>query len=146
MMGAVNVKDTLGKAVNVLHRTVYSVSGGRIGGSGLGMPVVILTTIGRKSGQPRSTMLTAPIEEDDRVVVVASWGGDDRNPQWYLNLQANPDVELTLRNKTRKMRARVASSEERSELWPRVTKDHANYAGYQRRTEREIPLVILEPA
>ena len=141
-----NIKDTLGKAVNVLHRTIYSVSGGRIGGSGFGMPVVILTTIGRKSGQPRTTMLTAPIEDGDRIVVVASWGGDDRHPQWLLNLQQNPDVELTLRNKKRKMRAHVASPEERAELWPRVTKDHANYAGYQKRTEREIPLVILEPA
>ena len=141
-----NIKDSLGKAVNVLHRTVYNVSGGRIGGSGLGMPVVILTTTGRKSGQPRDTMLTAPIDEEDRVVVVASWGGDDRHPQWFRNIEANPDVELTLRNKKRKMRAHVASPEERAELWPRITKDHANYAGYQRRTEREIPLVILEPA
>ena len=140
-----NIKDSLGKAVNVLHRTVYSFSGGRIGGSGLGMPVVILTTIGRKSGQPRTTMLTAPIDEEDRVVVVASWGGDDRHPQWFRNIQANADVELTLRNVKRKMRAHVASPEERAELWPRITKDHANYAGYQRRTEREIPLVILEP-
>ena len=146
MMGAVNIKDSLGRAVNVLHRTVYNVSGGRIGGSGLGMPVVILTTIGRKSGQPRDTMLTAPIDEEDRVVVVASWGGDDRHPQWFRNIEANPDVELTLRNKKRKMRAHVASPEERAELWPRVTRDHANYAAYQRRTEREIPLVVLEPA
>jgi deazaflavin-dependent oxidoreductase (nitroreductase family) len=80
------------------------------------------------------------------VVVVATSGGDDRQPAWLLNLQANPDVELTLRNETRKMRARVASPDERAELWPRVTADHANYAGYQRRTEREIPLVIVEPA
>ena len=141
-----NIKDSLGKAVNVVHRTVYNVSGGRIGGSGLGMPVVILTTIGRKSGQPRTTMLTAPVAEEDRVVVVASWGGDDRHPQWFRNVEANPDVELTLRNKKRKMRAHVATPEERAELWPRITKDHANYAGYQRRTEREIPLVIIEPA
>ena len=140
-----NIKDTLGKEVNVVHRTVYTASGGRIGGSGMGMPVVILTTIGRKSGEPRTTMLTAPLEEDDKVVVVASWGGDDRHPQWLLNLQANPEVELTLRNETRKMRAHVATPDERAELWPRVTKDHRNYAGYQRRTEREIPLVVLEP-
>jgi deazaflavin-dependent oxidoreductase (nitroreductase family) len=141
-----NLKDTAAKGVNVLHRAVYSATGGRVGGSGLGMPVVILTTIGRKSGQPRTTMLTTPLEDGDRVVVVASWGGDDRNPQWFLNLRENPDVELTLRGKKRKMKAHVASPEERAELWPRVTADHANYAGYQRRTEREIPLVILEPA
>ncbi|MEY2476291.1 MAG: hypothetical protein QOG87_1606 [Actinomycetota bacterium] len=141
-----NLKDSAGKAVNVVHRAIYNATRGRIGGSGMGMPVVILTTIGRKSGQPRTTMLTTPLEDGDRVIVVASWGGDDRHPQWYLNLQANPDVELTLRGKKQKMRASVASSEERAELWPRVTKDHKNYAGYQRRTEREIPLVILKPA
>ena len=141
-----NVKDTLGKAVNVVHRTVYSATGGRVGGSGFGMPVVILTTIGRKSGQPRDTMLTAPLEDGDRVMLVASWGGDDRHPMWFLNLRDNPDVELTLRGKKRKMRAHVASPEERAELWPRITKDHANYAGYQTRTDREIPLVILDPA
>jgi deazaflavin-dependent oxidoreductase (nitroreductase family) len=142
----VNIKDTLAKATNVVHRAVYSASGGRIGGNGFGMPVVILTTTGRKSGQPRTTMLTTPLEDGDRVILVASYGGDDRHPAWFLNLRDNPDVELTLRNEKRTMRAHVASPEERAELWPRVTKDHANYAGYQKRTEREIPLVILEPA
>jgi deazaflavin-dependent oxidoreductase (nitroreductase family) len=141
-----NVKDTLGKAVNVVHRTVYTATGGRIGGSGFGMPVVILTTIGRKSGQPRDTMLTAPLEDGHRVVLVASWGGDDRNPQWLLNIRANPDVEVTLRGKKQKMRAHVASAEERAELWPRITKEHANYADYQTKTEREIPVVVLDPA
>ena len=140
------IKDQLAKAVNVLHRTIFSATKGRIGGRGLGMPVVMLTTTGRKSGQPRTTMLTSPLQEDGKVVLVASYGGDDRNPAWFLNLRDNPDVELTMDGSTRKMRAHVATPEERAELWPRVTKDHANYAGYQRRTEREIPLVILEPA
>ena len=141
-----NIKDTLAKAVNTLHRTLYTASGGRIGGSGYGMPVVILTTTGRKSGEPRTVMLTAPVEDGDRVVIVASYGGDDRHPAWFLNLRENPDVEVTLRNQKRRMRAHVANAEERAELWPRVTKDHANYAGYQKRTDREIPLVVLEPA
>jgi deazaflavin-dependent oxidoreductase (nitroreductase family) len=140
-----NIKDSLAKAVNVLHRSIYNASGGRVGGNGFGMPVVILTTTGRKSGQPRTTMLTTPLEDGDRVILVASYGGDDRHPAWLLNLRDNPDVELTLRGKKRSMRAKVASPEERAELWPRVTKDHANYAGYQTRTEREIPLVILDP-
>lgn len=132
--------------MNVLHRTIFSATKGRIGGRGLGMPVVMLTTTGRKSGQQRTTMLTSPLQEDGKVVLVASYGGDDRHPAWLLNLRENPDVELTMEGSTRKMRAHVASPEERAELWPRVTKDHANYAGYQRRTEREIPLVVLEPA
>lgn len=140
------IKDQLAKAVNVLHRTIFSATKGRVGGRGLGMPVVMLTTTGRKSGQPRTTMLTSPLQEDGKVVLVASYGGDDRNPAWFLNLRDNPDVELTMDGSTRKMRAYVATPEERAELWPRVTKDHANYASYQRRTEREIPLVVLEPA
>lgn len=138
-------KDTLARLVNVVHRTVYNVSDGRIGGAGLGMPVVILTTTGRKSGAKRDTMLTTPLEEDGKVVLVASYGGDDRDPAWLLNLRDNPDVVLTLRGKKRPMRAHVATPEERADLWPRVTSAHSNYAGYQRRTEREIPLVVLEP-
>jgi deazaflavin-dependent oxidoreductase (nitroreductase family) len=140
------IKDQLAKAVNVLHRTIFTATRGRIGGRGLGMPVVMLTTTGRKSGQQRTTMLTSPLQEDGKVVLVASYGGDDRHPAWFLNLRENPDVELTMDGSKRRMRAHVASPEERAELWPRVTKDHANYAGYQRRTEREIPLVVLEPA
>jgi deazaflavin-dependent oxidoreductase (nitroreductase family) len=140
------IKDQLARAVNVLHRNVFMATKGRIGGRGMGMPVLMLTTTGRKSGQQRTTMLTSPLQEDGKVVIVASYGGDDRHPAWFLNLQANPDVELTMDGSTRRMRAHVATSEERTELWPRVTKDHGNYAAYQRRTDREIPLVVLEPA
>ena len=78
------------------------------------MAAVELTTIGRKSGQPRTTMLTSPISDDSRVVLVASKGGDDRDPQWYRNLSANPDVEVTIDGNTRKMRARTASPEEKA--------------------------------
>jgi deazaflavin-dependent oxidoreductase (nitroreductase family) len=139
------LKDLVIRGVNVLHRAVFMGSGGRVAGKGMGMPVVMLQTTGRKTGKVRTTMLTTPLEDGDRVILVASYGGDDRHPSWFLNLRDNPDVELTLRGQTRKMRATVASPEERAELWPRVTKDHRNYAGYQTRTEREIPLVIVEP-
>jgi deazaflavin-dependent oxidoreductase (nitroreductase family) len=142
----VNPKDTAARFVNLLHRTLFTMSNGRIGGSGMGMPVLMLTTTGRKSGQKRTTMLTSPLQDGDKVVIVASYGGDDRNPAWFLNLREHPDVEVTMGGQKRKMRAHVASSEERAELWPRVTKDHSNYAGYQTKTEREIPLVVLEPA
>jgi deazaflavin-dependent oxidoreductase (nitroreductase family) len=78
--------------------------------------------------------------------VVASRGGDDTHPAWFLNLSDNPDVEVRVRGKAKEpMRARVATAEERARLWPLVTQDHKNYAGYQKRTEREIPLVLLEP-
>src|SRR6266849_5916488 len=109
------------------------------------MPVLELTTIGRKSGQPRSVMLTSPVQEGTTVVVVASRGGDDHHPSWFLNLRDNPDVEVVMKGEPkRKMRARIADAEERARLWPRVTTDHKNYAGYQTKTDREIPLVLLE--
>ena len=110
------------------------------------MPVVELTTTGRKSGQPRSVMLTSPVQEGSTIVVVASRGGDDQHPAWFLNLRDKPEVEVSLKGQPKQpMRARIASPEERARLWPLVTADHKNYADYQTKTDREIPLVLLEP-
>ena len=78
-------------------------------------------------------------------MLVASKGGDDRHPEWYLNLTANPEVELTVDGATRPMRARTASTEEKAELWPRIVSAYRGYGGYQRRTTRDIPVVICEP-
>jgi len=140
----VNTKDEIAKVVNSLHRSLFTATKGRVGGRIMGMPALILTTTGRKSGARRQTMLTAPIVEDGRVVIVASYGGDDREPSWARNVRANPDVDVTMDGGTKPMRAHVASAEERAELWPRVTATYKGYAGYQTKTEREIPLVILE--
>jgi deazaflavin-dependent oxidoreductase (nitroreductase family) len=135
------------KAANAFHRGVLKLSGGRLGWKGSGMPVLELTTTGRKSGEPRAVMLTSPLQEGTTIVVVASRGGDDRHPAWFLNLRDNPDVEVTLKGAPkRRMVARVADAEERARLWPLVTAGHKNYAGYQTRTDREIPLVLLQPA
>ena len=139
-----NLKDESAKVVNTIHRTLFSATQGRVGGRIMGMPALILTTTGRKSGARRQSMLTAPIVEDGRVVLVASYGGDDREPNWSQNLRANPDVEITMDGATKPMRARIATAAERAELWPRVTSTYKGYAGYQTKTEREIPLVILE--
>ena len=84
------------KTMSQLHRAIVHLTGGQVLGSAFGMPVVELHTVGRKSGQPRSTMLTAPVIDGDRVVLVASKGGDDRDPDWYRNLIANPDIELIM--------------------------------------------------
>lgn len=133
------------KAMNAIHRGVLRISGGRVGWSASNMPVLELTTTGRKTGRPRSVMLTSPAQDGATLVVVASRGGDDRPPAWFLNLQANPEVAVTLRGEpTQRMRARVATPEERSRLWPRVVADHQNYAAYQTKTTRELPLVLLE--
>ena len=134
------------KAMNATHRILLKVSGGRLGWTAMDMPVLELTTTGRKSGQPRSVMLTSPLQEGEALIVVASRGGHDHPPAWFLNLRDNPDVEVSLQGKpTQQMRARVATAAERERLWLLVIADHANYAGYQSKTTREIALVFLEP-
>jgi deazaflavin-dependent oxidoreductase (nitroreductase family) len=127
------------------HRTVLKLTGGRYPRRILGMQPVELHTIGRTSGQRRSTMLTTPIHDDRRVVLVASKGGSQDHPDWYKNLVANPEVELTIDERTIPMRARTASTDEKADLWPEITRVYKGYAGYQRNTERDIPVVICEP-
>jgi deazaflavin-dependent oxidoreductase (nitroreductase family) len=119
---------------------------GRLGGKMNGVSLVMLTTLGRKSGQLHTTMVGAPIVSDEMVVILASYAAGDRNPQWYYNLLANPDVELSVRGVKRKMIAREAKGEEKTELWRRAVAQGAPLDRYQSRTERSIPLVILEPA
>ncbi len=134
------------KAMNTAHRALLAVTGGRLGDSFFGMPSVELTTTGRKSGERRSVMLTAPIIENDTVVVVASRGGDPIHPAWYLNLRDDPRVWLARPGEpAREMTARTATPEERAELWPRVVAAYRGYGDYQKRTDREIPLVLLTP-
>ena len=138
-------KDLVFKLVTGFHRAVFDMSKGKLLGKASGMPVVKLTTIGRKSGQRRHTMLTSPLVEGDNVVLVASKGGDERNPAWFGNLVANPEVDIVMGGSNRKMQARVTEGDERTRLWEALTAKHANYAGYQRKTSRQIPVVLLEP-
>jgi deazaflavin-dependent oxidoreductase (nitroreductase family) len=134
------------KTMNLVHRAILKLSGGRLGWQGSGMPVLELTTTGRKSGQPRSVMLTSPWQDGSTLVVVASRGGDDHHPAWFFNLRDHPDVEVAYKGQPKRpYRARIADGQERARLWPLVTADHKDYAGYQARTKREIPLVLLEP-
>jgi deazaflavin-dependent oxidoreductase (nitroreductase family) len=138
------VNDVRFKILNAVHRFVLRASGGRLGRHAFGLPVVELHTVGRRTGKVRSTMLISIVTEPDRVVFVASKGGDDRDPDWYQNAMAHPEVEITLDGRRRKMRARTATPEERSQLWPRAVAAHRGYAAYQRRSSREIPLLICE--
>jgi deazaflavin-dependent oxidoreductase (nitroreductase family) len=134
------------KTMNAVHRTFLKLSGGHFGWHVAGMSALELTTTGRKSGRPHTVMLTSPTQEGDAIVIVASRGGDDHHPSWYLNLRDNPDVTVAFAGKPKRaMRARTATPEERATLWPRVTASYKGYAGYQTKTEREIPLVLLEP-
>ena len=135
------------KSMNAIHRSVLMLSFGRIGWNVGNMPVLELTTTGRQSGQPRSVMLYSPLQEGSTIVIVASRGGDDQHPAWFLNLRDNPVVQVAYKGAARRaMNARIATAEERSRMWPIVTGAYKNYAGYQTKTEREIPLVLLEPA
>ncbi len=134
------------KTMNRIHKGMMSLSGGRLGWTASKMPVLELTTTGRKSGQPRSTMLTAPWQEGDKLAIIASAGGNDRHPAWFLNLQEEPTVTVRLKDGTQTMQARIATGEERSTIWSQVTEKYGNYASYQRKTEREIPVVVLEPS
>lgn len=138
--------DVAMKVMNSTHRALLALSGGRLGWTLGRMIAVELHTTGRTTGIRRSTMLSAPVHDGSRIVLVASKGGDDRNPEWYQNLVANPDVELTVRGETRRMRARTASDTEKAQLWPTIIATNPGYARYQRKTKRDIPVVICEPA
>ena len=134
------------KAMNAVHRVLIAVSFGRVGRTVGEMPVVELFTTGRRTGRERATMLTSPLQLGDALVVVASRGGDDHHPAWYLNLLAHPEVRVAVAGRPAvPMRARAMTDAERAEHWPAVTARYRNYATYQTRTDRVIPLVLLEP-
>lgn len=139
-----STQDSVIRAVNLIHRSVFTASGGAVLGKLQGMPVVKLTTVGRKTGQRRTTMLTSPARDGDNLVLVASYGGAPQHPHWFLNLRDNPEVEVMTRDFTGTRRAHIATPEEKARIWPEIAK-RKNYAGYQEKTTRDIPLVILEP-
>jgi deazaflavin-dependent oxidoreductase (nitroreductase family) len=126
------------------NRFAYERSGGSIGGTYGGRPILLLTTTGRRSGRKRTTPLLY-LADGDALVLVASDGGAPTHPAWFLNLEANPDVEVQVRREHQTMCAQRASAEERERLWPRLVAMYAPYESYQRRARREIPVVVLEP-
>ncbi len=128
-----------------LNTWIYRATNGRLGGRFLrGAPVMLLTTVGARSGERRVAPLIY-VRDGERVVVVASKGGMDHHPQWYRNLVANPDVEVQIGAAVRPMRARTASREEKAALWPKAVAVYRDYDDYQARTARDIPVVVLEP-
>jgi len=126
-----------------VHKRVYRVTGGKIGGRIGKLPVLLLTTIGRKSGQPRTQPL-AYTRAGDGYAVIASKGGAPQHPLWYLNLRANPLAEVTVGRQTRKVRARDAEGEERERLWHALADLYPGYDRYAQKTSRRIPVVVLE--
>jgi deazaflavin-dependent oxidoreductase (nitroreductase family) len=127
------------------HTALYRATGGRIGHRVPGAPpMLLLDHVGAKSAAKRTSPLVY-VRDGEDVVLVASKGGYPKNPGWFYNLKANPDTEVQVGSRHRPVHARIANPEERKRLWPMALKTYGGYADYQKRTEREIPLVILAP-
>jgi F420H(2)-dependent quinone reductase len=140
------------KIFSTAHVAVFRITGGRVGGRFRfgsafphGVPVCLLTTRGRKTGEPRTIPLLF-LRDGDRVVIVASRGGTGIYPQWYRNLKAEPRTLVQVGHRRRPMRAREADGQERTQLWRRLVEMYPEYGAYQSWTERTIPIVVCEPS
>jgi deazaflavin-dependent oxidoreductase (nitroreductase family) len=131
------------KCASGIHTALYRASGGRIGSGMQGMPVLLLTTTGRRSGKSRTTPLLY-VRDGDAFAVVASNGGSDYTPGWWLNLQSDPRAEVEIARSRSRVTARKASAEEHGRLWVTFTAGFPGYAKYATKTAREIPVVLLE--
>jgi deazaflavin-dependent oxidoreductase (nitroreductase family) len=132
----------LASQVNVV---LYRLSGGRLGGKMEDLPVLLLEHTGRKSGKARTAPLLY-LEDGSDLVIVASRGGSDETPAWWLNLQSKPQVVVEIKGQRRDVMAREATDEERARLWPELVSGYKHYEVYQQRTQRKIPVIILSPA
>jgi deazaflavin-dependent oxidoreductase (nitroreductase family) len=133
------------KVLGTIHRTLYRASDGKLGKTFFGSPVLLLTTTGRKTRRPRTWPISY-LREGDQFIILAANGGQPNHPSWYLNLRTNPRVSVQLGEETRLMIARTAEGDERTRLWSRAVKEYPAYEQYQQKTDREIPVVILQPA
>jgi len=139
------VGSVIVKVISQANTWLFRVSGGRLGGRMPGgQPVLLLTTIGRKSGQPHTAPLLY-LKEGDVYVVVASKGGMSHHPLWFKNLEANPRVEVEVGSSKLVMNARQATANEKAAVWPKLVAMYPSYADYQKRTTRDIPVVLLTP-
>lgn len=141
---ASRVRNLMGKVMGKAHSSVYRASDGRVWGKMFGGPVLLLNTTGRKSGERRTTPLLYVMDGDD-FVLIASNGGAPKHPAWYLNLMANPDAMVEIRDREVRVRAEEARPEKKAHLWQKMVEMYSGYDGYQRKTEREIPVVVLHP-
>ncbi len=132
------------KLMSDVHKFWYQVTGGIIGGNVMGRPILMLTTTGRKSGEPRTAPLLF-LRDDGRYVVIASFGGNDQHPAWWLNLKRHPEAEVRVGRERHRVLAEAATGDERERLWSAVVEMYPNYAEYQENTSRQIPVVVLRP-
>lgn len=136
------LKDSGAKFFSKLHNFVFRRTSGKVGSRFRKAPTMLLTTTGRKSGK-QHTVPVLYLVDGDALVVVGSYGGDDRTPAWFLNLLANPDVVVERGAEKVPMTATLASPEEKARLWPPLVAMYKGYATYQKRTTRDIPVAIL---
>ena len=137
--------NTIVKWMSRTQTWVYKKTDGRLGGKFLqGAPVALLTTTGRKTGEPRVSPLLY-LRDGDRVVLVASKAGAATNPMWYLNLKANPRVSVQIKDEVLHLTARDATEAERAQYWPRLLQIYSSFDDYQSWTDRVIPVVICDP-
>lgn len=133
------------KAMSKVNTWVFRVTGGKLGGRFVGgAPVLLLNTVGRRSGETRTAPLLY-LEDGEDYVLVASKGGMSHHPAWYLNLEENPQVEVEVGGQKKAMVARRASPQEKAALWPKLVAMYPSYDDYQARTDRDIPVVIVSP-
>lgn len=141
----VAIANPIIRVMSRLNTWAYRVTGGRLGNKWIhGEPILLLTVVGRKSGR-RLTYPLVFLADGEKRIVVASKGGMDKHPLWYLNLVSNPDVEVQVGTETRTMRAHTADEAERAHYWPRIVALNKDFDDYQARTARKIPVVILTP-
>ncbi|WP_343602520.1 nitroreductase family deazaflavin-dependent oxidoreductase [Mycobacterium sp.] len=133
------------KWMSRVNTIMYRRRGGEgLGGTFLKRPVALLTTTGRKTGEPRVSPLLY-LRDGERVILVASRGGSAKNPMWYLNLTANPTVSVQIKKEVLRLTARDATEEERATYWPQLVAMYPAFADYQSWTDRKIPVVVCEP-
>lgn len=138
------MRDGNVRRLSSLHRLLYRLSRGTVGRRLVANDMLLLTTRGRATGRPHTVPLLY-LAEGDTLVVIASHGGRLRHPEWHCNLLADPKATVQVGSRRRPVRARTAAGEERAAWWPRVVAAYQGYAAYQSRTERVIPVVLLEP-
>lgn len=136
--------QTAQKMLTKVHAAIYRTTGGKVAGRIFKSPVLLLTTTGRKTGEERTTPLLY-LADGANIIVVASNGGAPKHPAWLLNLRANPEATVEIGGHKLRVRAREAGPKEKERLWPKLVEMYGSYEDYRRRTEREIPVVLLKP-
>ena len=138
------MNDRLVREISRLHTQLFRISGGRVGSRLVNNDMLLLTTRGRSTGDPHTVPLLY-LEDDERLVVIASYGGRDHHPEWYHNLTADPAAEVEIMGSGRPVTAETMPPEPRTAWWPKVVEAYSGYEAYQARTDREIPIVWLHP-